>query len=322
VSLYVRIFTNFYSSRKTAHLQAVIGTDAFWVPPRIWAYAAINQPDGDLSRYPAQVLANLIGYTGDATRMHQALLEAGFLDPDLRIHDWQEHNGYHVSYAERAKTAAASRWAKKREKKVTDLIVPETSIALSNATSMDGGELELDVKVKPPESPSQELRRKAVEILMHLNSEASREFRVCDTHLKAIIARLTEVDGDMDGVKKMITRMCGCWKNDPEKAQYLDPDTLFRASKFPKYYDKRNLAVVTTAPALTKPPTTFDIRTALANKEKEAEAFKRKHFREHQGLSGGQYLPAGWDSEQSKAEHAKLKAEAQALKEKFNQMAA
>jgi hypothetical protein len=73
---------------------------------------------------------------------------------------------------------------------------------------------------------------------------------------------------------------------------------------------------------LTKPPTTFDIRTALANKEKEAEAFKRKHFREHQGLSGGQYLPAGWDSEQSKAEHAKLKAEAQALKEKFNQMAA
>jgi uncharacterized protein YdaU (DUF1376 family) len=65
-----------------------------------------------------------------------------------------------------------------------------------------------------------------------------------------------------------------------------------------------------------------DIKLAIQNKEKEAEAFKRKHFREHQGLSGGQYLPAGWDSEQSKAEHAKLKAEAQALKDKFNQMAA
>lgn len=98
------------------------------------------------------------------------------------------------------------------------------------------------------------------------------------------------------------------------------PATWFNAERYnddPETW-KNGIA----AAALTKTPTTFDIRTALANKEKEAEAFKRKHFREHQGISGGQYVPAGWDSEQSKAEHAKLKAEVQALKEKFNQMAA
>jgi hypothetical protein len=134
MSLYVRIFTNFYSSRKTAHLQAVIGTDAFWVPPRIWAYAAENQPDGNLEKYSAQVLANLIGYTGDATRMHQALLEAGFIDPDGMIHDWFEHNGYHANFSERAKAAADARWAKKREreeKKRNDKKGKETSIASS-----------------------------------------------------------------------------------------------------------------------------------------------------------------------------------------------
>jgi hypothetical protein len=137
MSLYVRIFASYYTSRKTAHLQAIIGTDAFWVPPRMWAYAALNQPDGDMSKYPAQVLANLIGYTGDALRMHQALHEAGFLDPDGKIHDWGEHNGYHVSYAERAKLAAEARWAKRNKKgNGDDLNVPEASIPTGNASSI------------------------------------------------------------------------------------------------------------------------------------------------------------------------------------------
>lgn len=153
MSLYVRVYTNFYTSRKTAFLRSVLGDDAYWIPPRIWAYAATDQPDGDLSRYSAQMLANLIGYTKDAASMLQALLDAGFLDSDpLRIHDWEEHNSYHLSYAERAKAAADARWAKRREKAAkreekrrTDLRGEEPSIAPSMLVASQAEEFGLTI---------------------------------------------------------------------------------------------------------------------------------------------------------------------------------
>lgn len=110
MSLFVRVFNNFYAHRKTARLRAVLGNDALWIPPRLWSYASENQPDGDFSKYSSAEIALLIGYSGDATVMLQALLDSGFMDPGQKIHDWKDHNGYHATYVERAKKAAAARW--------------------------------------------------------------------------------------------------------------------------------------------------------------------------------------------------------------------
>jgi len=137
-SLYVKLFTNFYTHRKTLRLRAMIDDAAFWIPPRLWAYAAENQPDGIFKDYTAKEIAQLVGYTGDAPSMLQALLKAGFVDDDpLRIHDWQEYNGFHQTFAERAKKAASARWSKspstpspdKENKKIRG--GDETSIASS-----------------------------------------------------------------------------------------------------------------------------------------------------------------------------------------------
>ena len=111
MSLYIRVSNDFYTHRKTLRLRAAIGDAANWVPPRLWAYAAQQQPDGIFDGYTAEELANLIGFTGDASSMLQALLKAGFLDSDpLRIHDWQEHNAYHHAYSQKARKAANARW--------------------------------------------------------------------------------------------------------------------------------------------------------------------------------------------------------------------
>ena len=50
-NLYVKVFTGFYTHRKTLRLRATLGDDAFWVPPRLWAYAVDNQPDGVFENY-------------------------------------------------------------------------------------------------------------------------------------------------------------------------------------------------------------------------------------------------------------------------------
>lgn len=123
MSLYVKVQCNFYTHRKTVRLRRLLGDDAFWVPPRLWAYAAKNQPDGCFKDYSADEIALLIGYTKDATSMLQALLQARFIDEEtMQIHGWEEHNSYHRIYSERAKTAADTRWGK--DKKVVSPPVP------------------------------------------------------------------------------------------------------------------------------------------------------------------------------------------------------
>lgn len=138
-NLYIRVKTGFYTHRKTARLRAIIGDDAFWVVPRLWAYAAENQPDGNLSEYTSSEIAMLIGCDKHATSILDALKSSGYVDSDGLIHDWQEHNGYHKAFSERGKAAASARWAKEnppkppKEKKLTD---NDIDIETSNASSM------------------------------------------------------------------------------------------------------------------------------------------------------------------------------------------
>jgi hypothetical protein len=116
-ALYIRLRTGFYTHRKTARLRAIIGDAAFWVPPRLWAYCAEHQPDGNLSSYSSEELAMLVGCLEQSSSILGALKACGFVDNDGMIHGWEEHNGYHKSYSLRAKAAAEARWSKKKEPK-------------------------------------------------------------------------------------------------------------------------------------------------------------------------------------------------------------
>ena len=140
MSLYIRVQNSFWTHRKTIRLRAKLGDAALWIPPRLWSYAADNQPDGDFSDYSADELAMLIGYSSNASSMLQALQEAGFMD-GMQIHDWQEHNAYHEKYADRAKKAAKKRWddqkGKGQDKKGNDKKGKEASIPTSNACSIN-----------------------------------------------------------------------------------------------------------------------------------------------------------------------------------------
>lgn len=84
----------------------------------------------------------------------------------------------------------------------------------------------------------------ASSILQFLNESAGREFRDTEGNLDLIKSRLAEVGGDVAGVRAMIARQCEMWKGDPTMDEFLRPETLFRKSKFPSYYDNRNLPVL------------------------------------------------------------------------------
>lgn len=143
MSLYIRMETGFWTHRKTLRLKARLGEAAFWVVPRLWCYAAENQPDGNFSDYLPGEIAMLVGYDKDSQAMLQALQECGFMD-GMTIHGWEERNKYHQSFSDRAKKAADARWGKKRKRDKTRedkrqaLLEDAKSNAPSNAPSMNG----------------------------------------------------------------------------------------------------------------------------------------------------------------------------------------
>lgn len=125
-----------------------------------------------------------------------------------------------------------------------DIEAPEPSLPLLDTTPLEprGGDLshessgDTTPEVKTPGTGRTEA---AKAILEHLNIRAGRAFRPTDTYLKAISARLTDVQGDVDGILAMIDRQCALWATDPQMAEFLNPTTLFRPTKFPRYYDDR-----------------------------------------------------------------------------------
>ncbi len=154
-NLYIKVFTDFYANRKTARLRAKIGDDAMWIPPRLWAYAAEHQSDGDFSGYSSEELAFLLGCNKHASSILEALKECGFIDETGIIHDWEEHNGFHSTFSERAKTAAKARWAKKEKKQKKEVIKTDTDT--ETETSIASSMLQaspwlLDHEVSLPES--------------------------------------------------------------------------------------------------------------------------------------------------------------------------
>ena len=114
-NLYIRLHSSFWTHPKTLLLKKRLGHAAYWLPPRIWSFAAENAPDGDLSIYQADDLAMLVQYSGDAQEMLEALHEAGFLENGV-IKNWEKRNSFHVTNHNRAKNAAEARWAKARSK--------------------------------------------------------------------------------------------------------------------------------------------------------------------------------------------------------------
>ncbi len=74
----------------------------------------------------------------------------------------------------------------------------------------------------------------AKRILAYLNERTKRQFQPVEASLKFIRARLRE-GATEDLLRRVIDRKVDEWMTDPEKSQYLRPETLFNATKFASY---------------------------------------------------------------------------------------
>lgn len=82
----------------------------------LWWWAADYAKDGDLSRYSNAQIAKGCRWYGDPATLIGALVDAGFIDQDRRIHDWMERTGGGIAKREAdAARKRSSRLSAKRD---------------------------------------------------------------------------------------------------------------------------------------------------------------------------------------------------------------
>ncbi len=85
----------------------------------LWWWALDHAPDGNLGPFDDGDLADAAEWDGDPAVFVAALTDCGlrgghgFLEPDRRLHDWEEYGGKYRRRSEAGQKAAAARWAKR-----------------------------------------------------------------------------------------------------------------------------------------------------------------------------------------------------------------
>ena len=99
---WIQVYTNVGCHPKTARLAELLEIKCGTVQPAvvavgilvsIWSWAAQNAVDGDLGGVSPSVIADACRWKKSPQKLRDALVEAGYLDGDGKLHDWDE---YHV----------------------------------------------------------------------------------------------------------------------------------------------------------------------------------------------------------------------------------
>lgn len=112
----IRLKVSFFSHLKTKRLKRELGWEGIISLIKLWMYAAVNKPKGDLTGMSAEDIAIASDWEGDPDEYLKVLIALGFLDEHedcLTIHDWEEHNPWAANAHMRSQIAKANvekRW--------------------------------------------------------------------------------------------------------------------------------------------------------------------------------------------------------------------
>ncbi len=112
---WIQIDQSLPTHRKTRTLRRILKADSgahvVGYVVQLWLWAVDNAPDGNLSGIDPLDAAEIAGWKGDPDEFMKALVDAGFVDPDMRLHNWDAHCGQLIASREKSRERAR----KKRE---------------------------------------------------------------------------------------------------------------------------------------------------------------------------------------------------------------
>ena len=89
----IRLSVNFFNHIKTLRLKKACGLEGIVCLQKLWVWAAVNRPSGDLSGFSALEIEAVCDWGGDEGCLISALREIGWLDGEegsFQLHGWEE----------------------------------------------------------------------------------------------------------------------------------------------------------------------------------------------------------------------------------------
>lgn len=113
---WIKVNNDLPDHHKSDAFASALNTPRAWTHVvELWLWASRMKPDGNLADVSDAIVARRAGWDGDAAAFVAALVKSGWLTPDRRLHDWEEHQGAIRDKAERDRERARERRATGRK---------------------------------------------------------------------------------------------------------------------------------------------------------------------------------------------------------------
>lgn len=119
---WIELHQSLSTHRKIIRLKSLLKIEAphaMGLVCNLWLWAVDNAPDGDLTAFSAEEIAEVCGYKGEPKAFLKKLVEVGFIDKKGKkkiIHDWADYTGKLMEVREIRKQQARTRQARRRAK--------------------------------------------------------------------------------------------------------------------------------------------------------------------------------------------------------------
>lgn len=103
---WIQVYTNICEHPKTTNLVDALCISSKDAEPEmvaagmlvaLWTWAAKNAYNGDLCGVSARAIAKACGWKKDAQTLVKALMDCGWLDADMKLHDWEEYAELYIN---------------------------------------------------------------------------------------------------------------------------------------------------------------------------------------------------------------------------------
>lgn len=112
---WIKVFSDLSDHEKSRKLAGLLGDPrAYTHVIDLWFWASQHQPDGDLSSTPDEMIGIGARWYDKPAKFAVALRQAGFLDADGKLHDWNEVQEPHVRRREKERERKAKQRAMSR----------------------------------------------------------------------------------------------------------------------------------------------------------------------------------------------------------------
>ena len=147
---WIQVYSNLPQHKKTSRLAEELKISSAVVDPNmvavgiligLWTWAIQNAYDGDLSECSARTIANACQWKKKPETLVAALKKTGWLDADMRLHDWEEYAVLLIDQEENRKAKTRDRVNRYRSKKaascnVTQSVTSNVTDTLCNAPTV------------------------------------------------------------------------------------------------------------------------------------------------------------------------------------------